>query len=277
MPPRAQGGVEIFADPVLAAPHEHARFGADDLHLPVFGLHFQGDAHLLGAARGIGGVLARPGGGHLAAQQGEALLDVLHRLEAPDVDAAAALHALPHVHEIVPVHAVHEMLGRIDDEGVVHLAAQFVNKGPRQFHGRTRLPRDAADDAAVEHDVMSGPAGGAHAADDVLGLGGDVLLVELVRLRAVRTEGAVAALPVLPEAEDVPRELMARAQQDVRRCAALGQDEVRFLPGAGKSDGDPVEVEGLAGAVMDDGEPVRAQMAQQVVLARALVVQDALP
>ena len=50
----------------------------------------------------------------------EAGLDVLHALEAPDVDEAAALHLLPHEHEIVPVHAGLEIFRRVDDEDLIN-------------------------------------------------------------------------------------------------------------------------------------------------------------
>ena len=128
----ADGRVEIFADAVLATPCKAGRIGPDDLHFPVLPLHVQGYAHLLGAAGRKSGVLAGPDGRDLASHEPEAFFDISKRLETPDVDEAAPLHALPHEHEVVPVHALHEMLGRIDDQDVVQAFAQIAHKGPRQ-------------------------------------------------------------------------------------------------------------------------------------------------
>ena len=74
--------------------------------------------HFLGAAGGKGGVLAVPFGWDSFPHEFKALLNVVHGLKPPHVDQPAALHPLPHEHEVVAVHAFHEMLGRIDDEQV---------------------------------------------------------------------------------------------------------------------------------------------------------------
>ena len=86
----------------------------------------------------------------------------------------------------------------------------------RNLYGRMGLPRDAADDAAVKHDVFPGPAGGPHLLDNGVGLAGDVPFIEFERVGTVRTKDAVHALPVPPEAEDVPGKGVARPQKDIR-------------------------------------------------------------
>ena len=112
-------------------------------------LHVQRDAHFLGAPGGEGGVLAGPDGRDLEPHEPEAGLDVLHALEAPDVDEAAALHLLPHEHEIVPVHAGLEIFRRVDDEDLIKPLPQRPDERVRHLDRRRGLAGDAADDAAV--------------------------------------------------------------------------------------------------------------------------------
>ena len=78
----------------------------------------------------------------------------------------------------------------------------------------------------------------------------------------------------MPVTKDVAGELTAGAQQHVGRAPALGQDEVSLFPGAGKTDGDPVQVEPFARPVTDDQQTVLAQMAQQLVLAQVGITDD---
>ena len=118
--------------PTPYSPRRVKRAGPDDLHFPVLPLHVQSYAHLLGAAGGKSGILAGPDGRDLAPHEPEAFFDISKCLETPDIDEAAPLYALPHEHQVVPVHALHEMLGRIHDQDVVQAFAQIPHKDPRQ-------------------------------------------------------------------------------------------------------------------------------------------------
>ena len=252
-------GVKVFADAVAAAPEETLGRGADNLHLGILSEHVLGDMHLLGAAGREGGILANPFLGHVTAEKREAFLDVLGCLEAPDCDVAASLDALPHEHEVVAVHAFHEMFGRVDDVGLGHAFSEIADKGVDEARGRLRLAGNGADDAAVKDNGAVLRAGLAHLLDDSVGKRVDFGLGELALRGIVGAEADIKAVPVFPEAENVAGEGHAGIDKAEALAPAMGDNEIRLLPGSREGHADAGQIEALAGAVTDDHEAPLAQ------------------
>jgi len=130
-------------------------------------------------------------------------------LEAPHVEQAAALDLFPHEHQVVGVHALLEVLGRIDDVGAGHLLPQIGHEGRDQSDGRPGLAGDRTDNRAIEHDRLAGGLGRVHAAYDLLGLDRDLGLGKRPRPGGPRLEiqPEHAAL-VAMKRRDIPGKLL---------------------------------------------------------------------
>lgn len=139
-------------------------------------------------------------------------------------------------------------------------------KALTEARGRLRLAGNGADDAAVKDNGAVLRAGLAHLLDDSVGKRVDFGLGELALRGIVGAEADIKAVPVFPEAENVAGEGHAGIDKAEALAPAMGDNEIRLLPGSREGHADAGQIEALAGAVTDDHEAPLAQGLQEVVL-----------
>ena len=117
---------------------------------------------------------------------------------------------------------------------------QMSHESIHDLDGHPGLPRNAADDGAVEHDLPPLASGRAHARDNGVGLGHDLVFGDFGYPRGLLLEtDPVGAFAVPVQTDDVPRELMRILNQAAMVGVTLDNDQVRFFPGPGEGHAGP--------------------------------------
>jgi len=86
------------------------------------------------------------------------------------------LNDFPHIHEVVSVHPVNEVLGWIDNKALRVTFPKVIHKNFKKLGSGFHLTGDATNNGAVENDLFTPTLCSCHLSDDTLGFFLEILL-----------------------------------------------------------------------------------------------------